>query len=101
MSIWQATRFGNLAVYQGDVGVQQCAFSDLALHHRRIEAGCALLDQKAANLPSLLIMRPYDRNIGKRRVADPALRAVENVTIADTSGPGLNMRGIRTLKWFS
>src|SRR5437870_5368197 len=75
--------FGHAAIFQGDMAVLHDLESDFVLNLVDAEAGCRLvLDNEAFNLVVSNVSCPDDRNIAPGSVADPALLAVKNPSIA-------------------
>src|SRR5881396_659453 len=75
--------FRHAAIFQGDVAVLHDLERDFVLNLVNAEAGCRLvLDDETFNLVVGDIARPDDRDVAPRRVADPALLAVKNPSIA-------------------
>src|SRR5205809_3113109 len=81
--------FRHAAIFQGDVAVLHDLERDFVLNLVNAEAGCRLvLDDETFNLIVGDIARPDDREVAPRRVADPALLAVKNPSIAVALGRG-------------
>src|SRR5207248_9148893 len=81
--------FGHAAIFQGDMAVLHDLERDFVLNLVDAEAGCRLvLDDETFNLVVVDIARPDDRDVAPRRVADPALLAVKNPSIAVALGGG-------------
>src|SRR6266513_2493820 len=75
--------FGHAAIFQGDVAVLHDLERDFVLNLVNAEAGCRLvLDDETFDLVVGDVTRPDDRDVAPRRVADPALLAVKNPSIA-------------------
>src|SRR6201994_1690963 len=80
---------GYPAVVQRDLAVLDDLERDLVLNLLDAEAGRRLvLDDEALDLIVVNVARPDDRDVAPRRVADPALLAVENPGVAFTFGGG-------------
>src|SRR2546429_1334420 len=75
--------FGHAAIFQGDVAVLHDLERDFVLNLVNAEAGRGLvLDNESLDLVVGDVARPDDRDVAPRRVADPALLAVKNPSIA-------------------
>src|SRR5438874_4602939 len=75
--------FGHAAIFQGDVAVLYDLERDFVLNLVHAEAGRGLvLDNESLDLVVGDVARPDDRDVAPRRVADPALLAVKNPSIA-------------------
>src|SRR5438445_1630891 len=75
--------FRHAAIFQGDVAVLDDLERDLILDLFNAKAGRSLvLDDETFDLIVGDVARPDDRDIAPRRVADPALLAVKNPSIA-------------------
>src|SRR5438309_10234837 len=75
--------FGHAAIFQGDMPVLHDLERDLVLNLLHAKTGRGLvLDNEAFNLVVGDVARPDDRDVAPRRVADPALLAVKNPSIA-------------------
>src|SRR5438874_8034189 len=81
--------FRHAAIFQGDMAVLHDLERDFVLNLVDAEAGCRLvLDDETFNLLVSNVARPDDRDVAPRRVADPALLAVKNPSIAVALGGG-------------
>src|SRR5262245_28128923 len=79
----EAIRVRHAAVLHRDLAVLDGLQGDLVLHLLDAEPGRRLvLDDEARDLVVLEVACPYDRDVAPRRVADPALLAVENPGVA-------------------
>src|SRR5438270_10784674 len=79
----EAVFFGHAAIFQGDMAVLHDLQRDFVLNLVDAEAGCRLvLDYETFNLVVVDIARPDDGDVAPRRVADPALLAVKNPSLA-------------------
>src|SRR5258706_604713 len=79
----QAVRLGYPAVLERDLAVLDDLEGDLVLDLLDAEAGRGLvLDDEALDLVVGEVAGPDDRNVAPRRVADPALLAVEDPRVA-------------------
>src|SRR5882724_5823854 len=79
----EAVFFRHADIFQSDVTVLHDLERDFVLNLVNAEAGCRLvLDDETFDLVVGDIARPDDRDVAPRRVADPALLAVKNPSIA-------------------
>src|SRR6185295_8402544 len=79
----QTIRVWDPAVLHGDLSVLHDLERDLVLNLLDAEPGRSLvLDDKALDLVIVEVACPDDRDIAPRRVADPALLAIENPGVA-------------------
>ena len=67
---------------------------DLAGDHARVVALRRGLDDEAEDLARVGVPGPHDHDVGDRRVADPALDAVEDPVVAVAAGGGLQRDGV-------
>src|SRR5713101_2511566 len=81
--------FRHAHIFQSDVAVLHDLERDFVLNLINAEAGCRLvLDDETFNLVVGDIAGPDDRDVAPRRVADPALLAIENPGVAIALGGG-------------
>src|SRR5438552_5626956 len=81
--------FRHVDIFQSNVAVLNDLERDFVLNLVDAEAGCRLvLDDETFNLVVVDIAGPDDRDVAPRRVADPALLAVQNPDVAIALGGG-------------
>ena len=89
----QPLRLGHAHVGHRDVGVLHAAERDLALDLRRREARGVGVDEEALDLAVGLVLGEDHDDVGEGRVADPALRAVQDPAVALAAGGGAQAAG--------
>jgi hypothetical protein len=84
-SLRQPVRCRNAAAVQSDLGLPDAPLGQLPFDHRRTPAAGWWLDDEARY--SVLSAGPNDRHVAQRRIADPALCAIEDIVAAIAHGP--------------